>query len=272
MANKKSKDKNKTFEKIKFVTHPFRVSYPHLFEMHDFKGNKAYQITMLFPKSVDLKKPAKDQLISMKKAAENAAIEKWGPKEDWPDDLRMPFRDGDEEFADKEGYEDMIVVIAKNKKNRPQLIDLNFQPITDEEDFYPGCWARAQLIACAYDDPDPGIMFNLQSVQKIRDDEPLTSGSDLTSVFAAPVDDDDDDIPPPKKKPSKKKPVDDDDDDDDDIPPPKKKPSKKKPVDDDDDAEEEEDDIPPPKKKSGKKPAVEEDEDDDEPVRPKKKK
>lgn len=135
---------------------------------------------MLFSKSTDLK--------SLKNAAHNAATEKWGPKEKWPKNMRMPFRDGNEK-GDLQGYEDMIFVSASSKL-APQVVsskkvDGQFPRLTkDDEQFYAGCYARATLIAFAYDTMgNKGVSFSLQNVQKLRDGEAFSGRKNADDEF-----------------------------------------------------------------------------------------
>lgn len=161
-------------EKKKVTTPKFRVSFPNVFEAKSFQNQEAkFSITMLFDKKTDLK--------AMKEAALNAAIEKWGEKtakDLWAQKisikgkkLRVPFRDGDEK-ADMNGYEGMIFVSASSKQ-RPGVVDQNRVPITAADgSFYAGCYARATLIAFAYDTAgNIGVSFSLQNVQKWADGE-----------------------------------------------------------------------------------------------------
>lgn len=174
----------------KVITPKFRVSFPNVFKAKSFKDQEAkYSTVMLFSKKTDLS--------AMKKAAENAAIEKWGPKDQWPKKkvikkdksvkyvslIKMPFRDGDIERADKEGYEGHIFVNASSKK-QPGLVDEDRQAIINEEDFYAGCYARAELIAFAYDNSgNMGVSFSLQNIQKMGDGEAFSGRRNAEDVF-----------------------------------------------------------------------------------------
>lgn len=167
--------------KKKVLTPEFRASFPHLFEKHSFENQPGkYSIVMLYNKKIDLS--------SLKKAAHNAAVEKWGPKEKWPKNLRMPFRDGNEK-TDLAGYENTIFVSASSKQ-KPQVVgnkkvDGQF-PRLEKDDglFYPGCYARATLIAFAYDTMgNKGVSFALQNVQKLRDGEAFSGRKDADSEF-----------------------------------------------------------------------------------------
>lgn len=146
----------------KVITPVFRVSFPNIFEPKGFEGQEPkYSIAMLFDESTDLS--------ALKKAANEAAKKKWGDK--IPKNMRSPFGDGNEkEF---EGYQDHIVVNARTK-NQPQVIDKNKQEILDPREFYAGCYARASIVAFAYDTAgNKGVAFALNNLQKMGEGEPL---------------------------------------------------------------------------------------------------
>jgi Protein of unknown function (DUF2815) len=163
---------------FKLVTPEFRVSYPAVITPKAFKNQApAWSVTMNFKKTQDIS--------SLKKAAEAVCIDKWGQdRAKWPKNLRSPFRDGDKEKADKEGYQGCWFVKAQHKKSPPGLVGPNKQPILNEADFYAGCYARAEILAYAYDNEfGAGIGFSLQNVQKVRDGEPLSGRSKPEDVF-----------------------------------------------------------------------------------------
>lgn len=144
----------------------FRASFPHVFKPHSgFDGQAPkYSLVMLFDKkTADIK--------DLKKAALAAATEKWGPKEKWPKNLRLPFRDGDEK-SDMQGYAGTIFVNASSKQ-KPQVINKNRELLTEDDGaFYAGCFAKATLMAYAYDTAgNKGVSFALQNVLKIGDGE-----------------------------------------------------------------------------------------------------
>src|SRR5690606_26139673 len=97
-------------EKKKVITPKFRVSFPNVFKPKAFEDQAPkYSIVMLFDKDEDIK--------AMRKAAFNAAIEKWGSKAKFPKGMKMPFRDGSER-EDTQGYEDTIFVTASAKEDK----------------------------------------------------------------------------------------------------------------------------------------------------------
>lgn len=165
-------------EQKKCTTPEFRVSYPYVFHPREADEGQEpkYGISMLFNKKTDLK--------VLKAAADNAATEKWGPKEKWPKGLTWPFRDGDEK-SDTPGYENTILVNASTK-TKPQVVDQTRTRIYDEEEFYAGCYARATLIAFAYEHKGKkGVSFALLNLQKLRDGERFGGRKNAEDEFSA---------------------------------------------------------------------------------------
>lgn len=156
---------------VRKVTTPvFRVSFPAVFEAKPGPdgGEPKFSIAMLF--DAEAQKTA--EFANMKKLAQAAIKERWGDKV--PSNLRNPFRKG-EEKPDLEGYGEGIVFVSASSKMKPGVIDAKKNKITDEEAFYAGCYARATVVAYAYDKAgNKGVAFGLNNVQKIRDGESLT--------------------------------------------------------------------------------------------------
>lgn len=166
-------------DSVKCLTPTFRVSYPNVFKAKAFNSDQEekYSIVMLFPKSEDLN--------ALKRAAFNAATEKWGPKEKWPKGLRMPFRDGDEKGDPT--YAEQIFVSASSKQ-RPGIINQRKEPIHEDEadQFYAGCYARATLRAFSYDmKGNRGVSFGLQNLQKVADGDAFSGKKRAEDDFDA---------------------------------------------------------------------------------------
>lgn len=168
----------------KCTTPKFRVSFPQLFEPKGFEGqDPKYSVVMLFDKKTDL--------TPLKEAAFNAAKEKFGEKSKWPKSFKMPFRDGDEK-ADSKGYAGTIFVTATSKK-RPGVVNQKLEDVLDKEEIYAGCYARAVLIAFAYDvSGNKGVSFSLKHVQKVGDGEKFSGGKSAREEFTV-IDDGSDD-------------------------------------------------------------------------------
>lgn len=204
MAKTKMSAEEKANDPRRILTPEFRVSYPHLFKPNAMKGSTPkYSITMLFKKTADLS--------VMKLAMKHAKIDEFGSKENWPDDLASPVVDGDlPKYADKEGYKGHWAIKAtSNEASKPGLVDLDVEPILEQSEFYPGCYARAQVFARVWEFPEGsgryGIQFILDHVQKTKEGkafggkksakevfDPISGGDDGESDDAESDDNDDD--------------------------------------------------------------------------------
>ena len=176
-------DKQKAMELKKVKTPEFRLSFPALYKPKSFEQQEAkYSCVMLFDKT-------KADLTGMKKAVVAAATEKWGAKEKWPKGMKTPFRDGDEK-EDMDGYKGHTFVSASSKQ-APQIVDykgpgVRPEPIPETDNrCYAGCYARATLIAFAYDKAgNRGVSFSLQNVQVLRDGKPFSGRKNAEDEFS----------------------------------------------------------------------------------------
>lgn len=177
--------KQKAIEAKKCMTPEFRVSFPNVFKAKAFEDQEPkFSVVMLFDKK-------KADLTPLKKAVAYAAQEKWGAdKAKWPKNLRMPFRDG-EEKSDMDGYAGHTFVSASSKQ-APGVVDQQRNIITEaDQSFYAGCYARATLIAFAYDKAgNRGVSFSLQNLQKLRDGQPFSGRKKAEDEFDAVEDTD----------------------------------------------------------------------------------
>jgi hypothetical protein len=169
--------KKMDIEKKKCLTPEFRVSYPAVFKAKSFDEQEAkFGLTMLFSKKTDL--------TALKKAAFSAKVEKWGAdKTKWPKKLRSPFRDGAEREG-TDGYGENVIFVAATSKTKPGLIDGKKNRLSTDEEFYAGCYARAELLAYAYDTKgNKGVAFGLKNIQKLRDGDPFSGARPAEEVF-----------------------------------------------------------------------------------------
>jgi hypothetical protein len=196
MAEAKKDD----IKKRQLTTSVFRASHPHVFKPTVMQGGQAdsaaYSIEMLFSKKTTDLKP-------MQLALHRAAVAKWGPdKNEWPEGLARPISDGDKPKLNKKTRKKEVkpehkgnwVVRANLKAQYGKVVvtDADNNPIENEGDFYPGCYARAALTAKAYEFGDKfGVRFELDGVQFVRDGEPLGSKRSADDMFGAPLEDDD---------------------------------------------------------------------------------
>lgn len=171
------------------MTPQFRVSYPNVFKpkRNELNGKDEYSLVALFPKGADLS--------GLKKAAQEAIAEKWGPdQKKWPKNLRTPFRNQSEKATVDEatgrtvypaGMEDGGIFMNLKSNQKPGLVNERVEDIISETEFYAGCWARATVRAYAYDNKgNCGVSFGLQNIQKMKDGEPLGSRTKPQDDFA----------------------------------------------------------------------------------------
>jgi len=180
----------------KLVTPPFRVCFPNVFEKRAFnEGEPKFSVMAVFDPS-SFGKAEAAAFKRMQAAAEEASKDKLRKP---LSAVRTPFRDGAEK-SHLEGIEEGFIFMTLSTKLRPGVVDRNAQPIIEEEEFYPGCWARATVNAYAYDNVSKGVAFGLQNIQKIGEGENLTGrakaeddfGDDAPEWGDSPATDDDD--------------------------------------------------------------------------------
>jgi hypothetical protein len=166
------------------ITPVFRVSFPQVFTARAYEdaedAKKVFQLDMIFDDKEDFKEQYRGKKIqtpSMMKVVSNAKFDQWGKdKAKWPKFNFPVFKDGSERVnSDGEvyaGYEGKWFVTAKSgEKFIPKVIGKSGQPLSEEE-FYGGCFARAQLLARPYAfGKNFGVRFILLQVMKEKDGE-----------------------------------------------------------------------------------------------------
>ncbi|MBD3948468.1 DUF2815 family protein [Tuanshanicoccus lijuaniae] len=164
-----------------------RLSYFNGWEPKSINGGtEKYSVSVLIPK---------DDLETLKniEQAIDAAIEegiaKFGGKKPNKAAIKTPLRDGDIE-RDDEAYKGYYFINA-NSLTKPEIVDMNVQPILDRNEVYSGCYARVSLSFYAFNsNGNKGIACGLGNIQKVRDGEPLSGRSSASDDFASIADDD----------------------------------------------------------------------------------
>lgn len=176
------------------VTTPtFRVSYPSVFQPRYNKLSKKneYSLEGLF----EFKKDS-PEMASLKAAANNACIKKWGPDQSkWPKPtapkvFQSPFKDQVEKAKDGKQPEGTTAgnVFMRFKcdstKHKPAVVDNNRQEIIEESKFYAGCYARANVNAFAYNEAgNIGVSFGLNALQFVKDGQPFSGRPTVEEAF-----------------------------------------------------------------------------------------
>lgn len=192
-------------EDKKVKTPKFRMSYPNLKKAKAFGGgDPKFGLTMIYPKTTKLGEPVLDKngkkiSISLLRALKNAAVEKWGANaEAVIEKLKKspkgwPIRSGNKDKPDQPEYKDCFFVACSAKEdNPPGMVGQDRQPISADE-LYAGCYARAELLAYAYDNEfGKGLGFSLQNIQKLGDGKKFSGKKDASEAFDAVEDESDD--------------------------------------------------------------------------------
>ncbi len=175
-------------EKLRMLTGEFRASHPHVFKPTSVKpgGDLNYSIEMLFDKTIT-------KLSDFQARVKAAIIAKWGEDQTaWPKPLSLPYRDGDKPYGKKKElkpeHKGMWVVRASSKAeySKPYVVGLDPDvALESENQFYPGCYARAALKAHAYTFADKdGVKFVLDGVQFLRDGEAFGGKKPANQLFS----------------------------------------------------------------------------------------
>src|SRR5690625_4706134 len=175
----------------KVTTNEVRFSYAHVFEPHAMDGNDPkYSVSILIPKSDT------ETVQAIEKAIEAAKTEgkdtRWNGK--IPANLKLPLRDGDVDRPDDEAYVGHWFVNASSK-TKPGVVkkgSAGLIEITDETDFYSGCYGLAAINFYAFNvNGNRGIACGLNNLLFTRDGEAFGGRTNPEEDFADFIDVDD---------------------------------------------------------------------------------
>ena len=172
-----------------------RLSYANLNEAKSINGGEArFSANVLIPKS-DTK-----TLERIKAAIQAAYTEGEGKLRGTGKTvppmatLKLPLRDGDAERPDDEAYAGHYFLNANNKE-RPDIVDINLNPIINSSELYSGIYARVFLGFYAFNSSgNRGIAVALNGVQKVKDGPSLGGRVKAADVFSDGFTFDDDDL------------------------------------------------------------------------------
>jgi hypothetical protein len=164
------------------LTPPGRVSFPELYQPKAAAPNATPKFSLLLMfKLDDMSEDEKNLLNAMKKAANDACVAEFGiniGKEYRGEPIASPFKKSEKkpEYMPP-GY----IYVRLSGKKKPGVLDQAKQAIPEhaENGIYGGCWAHVSYGVYTYDiNGNRGVAFGLNSIQKLRDDEPFGSNPD----------------------------------------------------------------------------------------------
>ena len=162
-----------------------RWSYVNAWEPKSINGGAPkYSVSLIIPKS--------DTKAAIQAAYDEGQDKLKGNGKSVPalSVLKTPLRDGDAERPDDEAYADSYFINA-NSGTAPGIVDADRQPILDRSEVYSGVYGRASINFYAFNsNGNKGIACGLNTLQKIKDGEPLGGKSRAEDDFDTEEDDD----------------------------------------------------------------------------------
>lgn len=170
---------------ILVTTNEVRISYEHLLRpfANQPGAEEKFSATLLIPKSDFATKQRIDAAIQA--AAQEGMASKWGGVR--PAQLSVPIYDGDGVRPNGEAFSPECKghwIMTASSKRRPEIVDINLNPIIDATEIYSGMYARVNIDFFAYfNSGKKGIGCGLGPVQKTRDGEPLGGRVSAAEAF-----------------------------------------------------------------------------------------
>ncbi|WPS86491.1 DUF2815 family protein [Brevibacillus halotolerans] len=176
------------------ITDKVRLSFVHLFtpraNPHSPNSEPKYSCTVLIPKSDFATKQRIDSAINA--AIQEAVGSKWSGVR--PPFIPLPIHDGDgvrpsDGMPFGEECRGHWVLTASSKADRkPDVVDINLNPIINQSEIYSGVYARVSLRFFGYVNAGKkGIGCGLGNVQKLEDGQPLSGSVSAASDFGTPA-------------------------------------------------------------------------------------
>jgi hypothetical protein len=168
------------------ITCEVRFSYLNAFEPKETPSKDLkYSASLLIPKT-------NEKGVAELKAGINKAVQAGLDNNKFPkaaiNSLRLPLRDGDAEFeaggrgAEYKGH----YFINASSKNKPGVVGPDAKPLFDAEEFYSGCYGRADINFFPYNQAgNRGIGCGLNNLMMTREGERLDGRQKAEDAFAA---------------------------------------------------------------------------------------
>ena len=180
------------------ITGICRTSYVSVWEPKpDLSGNMKYSICLMIPKK---DKQAIEDILEAIDVAATKGVEKGKFSKAAIKNIKRPLRDGDAEYdAGDRSIEYRGMWFFNCSSTRPiGIVDSHAKPILDQEDFYSGCWCRADINFFPYAaGGSKGVGVGLGNLMKIKDDNRLDgsqSAEDAFKAYKSTADNEEDDL------------------------------------------------------------------------------
>ena len=168
------------------VTDKVRLSYVHLFKPYapDAKSEAKYSAVVLVPKSDTATMQRINQAVL--EAKQEGVNEVWKME---PPVLNVPIYDGDGVNANGipfpvECKGHWVFTASAKVDFKPEVVDVQCNPIIDQSQVYSGMYARVSLNTYPYDYMGKkGVGIGLGNVQKVADGTPLGGGRSAADDF-----------------------------------------------------------------------------------------
>jgi len=110
--------------------------------------------------------------------------------------LVLPFKDAGEKADRYQGYEEGVIVVNVQSKQKPGIVDARNQDVLLPEQVYAGQTVRAQLMPFAWKQAGRrGVSFGLNHVQIVKHDAPRIDGRVQANKAFDVIDEGDSDSP-----------------------------------------------------------------------------
>jgi hypothetical protein len=189
-------------ERKRFVTPPFRLSFPNLFvarkSSDDAEAKAKFGCSAIWtPKNFT----ERDKKLWLALMAELNRVSLDTFKKEWknlPEGVKRGLRDGAAKEG-LEGYGPGTRFANLTSNNKPGVVDITKDPDTGEfidigpehgnaDLIYPGCYCRATVNVYSYTKKGKGVAIGLFNVQKIKDGQRLDSRVAAKDDFDEDVD------------------------------------------------------------------------------------
>lgn len=176
---------------ISKLTPEFRVSFPKVFEpeLNTLSNKLEFKLVAMFDKAAQ----GSAEFKELKEAIVKCIVDEFGnDKAKWPKKLKLPLHDGNEKYEEDPVkyamYKDVVYVNLKSKDKPVVRTPDNKNYITDTNEFYGGCYARASVNVKAFQYPavkpmSHGVSMFLNGLLKTRDGEAFGGRANVESMF-----------------------------------------------------------------------------------------